>query len=165
MIKSEIRPALEAMRGIEINKIKKDSLRAGIEKLFFRLSDARRKMDAAIENLRELYLDKFKKQEGDAPSEFDVIERLQAKLAVAEGDEARSISREILSHEKYFDEQNAMNKKITDLLKEQVEGIEPINRADFMEAMKGQEKFTLAWAEAMYPCLTGEETKPKKESK
>lgn len=165
MIKSEIRPALEAMRGIEINKIKKDSLRAGIEKLFFRLSDARRKMDAAIENLRELYLDKFKKQEGDAPSEFDVIERLQAKLAVAEGDEARSISREILSHEKYFDEQNAMNKKITDLLKEQVEGIEPINRADFMEAMKGQEKFTLAWVEAMYPCLTGEETKPKKESK
>lgn len=165
MIKSEIRPALEAMRGIEINKIKNVALRAGIEKLFFRLSDARREMDAAIEKFRELYLDKFKEQKGDAPSEFDVIERLQAKLAVSEGDDARSISREILSHEKYFDEQNAMNKKITELLKEQVDNIVPINRADFMEAMKGQEKFTLAWVEAMYPCLTGEETKPKKENK
>lgn len=165
MNKSEIRPALEALRAIEISKIKNAGLRAGIEKLFFRLSSARREMDAAIENLRELYLDKFKEQKGDAPSEHDVIERLQAKLAVAEGDEARSISCEILSHEKYFDEQNAMNKKINDLLKEQVEGIEPINRADFMEAMKGQEKFTLAWVDAMYPCLTGEEMKPKKEGK
>ena len=161
MIKSEIRPALEALRAIEISKIKNAGLRAGIEKLFFRLSDERRKLDAAIEQYRDLFLSKFKGKDGE-PGESEVIERLQAKLAVAEGDEARSLSREILSHEKYFDEQNAMNKKVAELLKESVDGIDPISRKDFMEAMKGQDKYTLAWVDALYPCLSEDKKEGKK---
>ena len=153
MINSEIRPALEAMRAMEFNKIKDDGIRAGIEKNFFILSDGRRELDKKVETLKDMFLSKFKAKKDGELGEDAIVEKLQGKLAVADGEDAKAISRELLSHEKYFDEQSIMNRKIAELLKEPFTGFIPISREKLMEAMRGQEKFTLAWIDALYPIL------------
>lgn len=161
MINSEIRPALEAMRAMEFNKIKDDGIRAALENNFFFLSDCRRKLDNKIETLKDMFLSKFKAKKDGEIGEDVIVEKLQGKLAIADADEAKEISRELLSHEKYFDEQSVMNRKVAEILKEEITGYTIMDRKRLMEAMRGQEKFTLAWIDALYP-LIGTDKEEKK---
>ena len=144
MKKSEIKPALEALKEIKMPKIEDKDLRNELIENHFALLDAGKKLDAAIEAKKTVFLESYKEEENE-------MSELQNKInAAADREEAREIAKEINAHRDYRAALRLYNEDLERLLKEEIDGLKPIDRVKFMEAIEKQD-YKLSWVEALYP--------------
>ena len=144
MKKSEIKPALDALKKIKMPKIEDKALRNDIIENHFVLLAAGKKFDADNEADQSVRLSGY-------DAEQQAIKDLQDKFNLAESDaDRRDINRKMLSHKDYFKAVEDLNKSLTDRGKEAVEGLKPIDRVKFMEEIEKQE-YDLGMIADLYP--------------
>lgn len=143
MKKSEIKPALNALKTIKMPKIEDKDLRNTIIKDHMALLGESRKLEAKIDDLRSAHL-------GALADEQKVVNDLREELRTAiESHEAARIFKEIQSHKDYLDAEAALIKAINDLYAEEVE-VTPVDSEKFLEEIQKQD-YDLGLIEAIYP--------------
>lgn len=158
MKKSEIKPALEALKKIKMPKIEDKELRNLIIEDHFTLLSLSRRTETKLEDARKVAF-------ADLEEDQRAIEELNRKFQGAETDEERrAINREINSHEDYFKALEEYRKLIEKENEKEVKGLTKIDRTKFMKELDKQD-YTLELVEGLYPLFTlGEEEKePTKE--
>lgn len=144
MKKSEIKAALDALKEIKMPKIENKELRNALIENHLTLLDAGRKVDAAAEDQRKVFLEAYKEETRE-------IENLQQKLRTEDDPaEQRSIAREINSHKDYYEATRDLNERVEKLYAEEVPGLKKIDRTKFSEEIQKQD-FKMSWFEGLYP--------------
>ena len=145
MKRSEIKPALDALKEIKMPKIEDKALRADLIANHFALLDAGRKLDAMVEDKRTVFTEAYKE-------EAQVIQDLQNKFNESEdAEEKKAIAKDINSHKDYLKAINDFNEEVGKLYAEEVSGLKPIDREKFMAEAEKMDNFKLSWVEALYP--------------
>ncbi len=144
MKKSEIKPALDSLKEIKMPKIENKELRNALIENHFVLFDASRKLDAAIDRLRAVKFSAYKEEQ-------EKVAGLQQKLQTAETvAEQRELLRQIQSYEDYAKAAKEFAEEVDAMYKEELEGLKPINREKFTEAIQDQD-YKMSWFEGLYP--------------
>jgi hypothetical protein len=150
MKKGEISAALDALKQIKMPKVSDKELRNTLIDNHFNLLDAGKKADAEIENRRKVFLAAYK-------AESEEINDLQQELSMTSDRERQlEITRKINSHKDYLAAVKEFNESVKKLHEEPVEGIIPINRKAFMDAIRDMDNMSLSWVEALYPLFETE---------
>lgn len=158
MKKSEISAALAVLKEIKMPKLEDKALRNTLIENHFALLDAGKKVDAAIEAKKTVFLEAYKEEEG-------AVQRLREKMnMVDDSAEQRAIAREINEHTDYFDAIKAFNEDVNKLYAEEVPGLKPVDHEKFMEEIMKMDDMKLTWVEALYPMFVLE-VPAKKEGK
>lgn len=144
MKKSEIKPALEALKKIKMPKIEDKALRNLIIEDHFVLLAEQKKFEEANNDDQTVRLAGFEDDQ-------KAIKELQDKFNLAENDaERRDINRKILAYKDYFRAVEDLNKAINDRGKEEFGGLKKVDHEKFMEEIQKQD-FDLGIIEALYP--------------
>ena len=144
MKKSEIKPALEALKEIKVHKFEDKEIRNLIIGDHFALLDVSRTLDAKIEDMRKVFLESYKEEE-------QIIQDLQTQIGEASTRaEQIELSQKLRQeHKGYLDAVKAFNEQVAELYSEEFE-IKPVDREKLMnELIKLDLK--LSWVEALYP--------------
>ena len=154
MKKSEIAPALNALKEIKVHKIEDKDLRNVVIDDHFTLLDAGKKTDAAVEDKKKVFLEAYKDEEQS-------VQDLQTKInEAASREEQIDLAKQLREgHKDYLDAVKVFNDEANKLYNEDVPGLKKIDREKMMEELKKQE-IKLAWVEALYPLFVLEEEKP-----
>ena len=159
MQKKEIRAALDALKEIKMPKIEDKDLRNNLIDNHFTLLDAGKKVDAEVEKKRTVFLEAYKDEEQGVQEHQNKINEASTR------DEQIELSKELRTkHKGYLDAVKDFNEDVNKLYKENVEGLKPIDREKFMDAIKEMDNMKLSWVEALYPLFVLEEPE-KKENK
>lgn len=152
MKKSEIKPALEALKKIKMPKIEDKALRNLIIEDHFVLLAEQKKFEEANNDDQTVRLAGFEDDQ-------KAIKELQDKFNLAENDaERRDINRKILAYKDYFRAVDDLNKAINDRGKEEFGGLKKVDHEKFMEEIQKQD-FDLGIIEALYPLFVLEAPK------
>lgn len=153
MKKAEIKPALESLKKIKINKFEDKQLKNDLIDDHFALLDAGKKVDAAVEAKRTVFLESYKDEE-------QAVQDLQTKMnEAATREEQIALAKELREkHAGYLDAVKDFNENVNTLYAEEVAGLKPIDRQKFMEEI-GKQDFDLGMVEALYPLFVIETTK------
>lgn len=144
MKKSEIKPALDALKEIKINKFEDKEIRNILIDDHFALLDAGKKLDAKIEDMRKVFIESYKDEE-------QAVQDLQTKInETTVREEQIELSRQLRTeHKDYRDAVNDFNEQVTKLYSEEVE-VKKIDRKKLMDELEKQD-LRLSWVEALYP--------------
>lgn len=144
MRKSDIKSALEALKEIKINKFEDKEIRNTLIDDHFALLDAGKKLDAKIEDMRNVFLESYK-------SEERAVQELQTKInETTVREEQIGLNRQLRTeHKDYLDAVNDFNEQVTKLYSEEVE-VKKIDREKLMDELEKQD-LKLSWVEALYP--------------
>ena len=144
MKKSEIKPALDALKEIKINKFEDKEIRNILIDDHFALLDAGKKLDAKIEDMRKVFIESYKDEE-------QAVQDLQTKINEATvREEQIGLSRQLRKeHKDYLDAVNDFNERVAKLYSEEVE-VKKIDREKLMDELEKQD-LKLSWVEALYP--------------
>ena len=144
MKKSEIKPALDALKEIKINKFEDKEIRNLLIDDHFALLDAGKKLDAKIEDMRKVFIESYKDEE-------QAVQDLQTKINEATvREEQIELSKQLRAeHKDYLDAVKDFNEQVTKLYSEGVE-VKKIDREKLMDELKKQD-LKLSWVEALYP--------------
>lgn len=144
MKKSDIKPALEALKEIKINKFEDKEIRNTLIDDHFALLDAGKKLDAKIEDMRKVFIESYKDEE-------QAVQDLQTKInETTVREEQFELSRQLRTeHKDYLDAVKDFNEQVTKLYSEEVE-VKKIDREKLMDELKKQD-LKLSWVEALYP--------------
>ncbi len=144
MKKSDIKPALDALKEIKINKFEDKEIRNILIDDHFDLLDAGKKLDAKIEDMRKVFIESYKDEE-------QAVQDLQTKINEATvREEQIELSKQLRTeHKDYLDAVKDFNEQVTKLYSEEVE-VKKIDREKLMDELKKQD-LKLSWVEALYP--------------
>ena len=144
MKKSEIKPALDALKEIKINKFEDKEIRNILIDDHFALLDAGKKLDAKIEDMRKVFIESYKGEE-------QAVQDLQTKInETTVREEQIGLSRKLRKeHKDYLDAVKDFNEQVTKLYSEEVE-VKKIDREKLMDELEKQD-LKLSWVEALYP--------------
>lgn len=144
MKKSEIKPALDALKEIKINKFEDKEVRNILIDDHFALLDAGKKLDAKIEDMRKVFIESYKDEE-------QAVQDLQTKInETTVREEQIELSRQLRTeHKDYLDAVKDFNEQVTKLYSEEVE-VKKIDREKLMDELEKQD-LKLSWVEALYP--------------
>ncbi|MBQ9660691.1 MAG: hypothetical protein IJV37_05445 [Bacteroidales bacterium] len=144
MKKSEIKPALDALKEIKINKFEDKDVRNTLIDDHFALLDAGKKLDAKIEDMRKVFIESYKDEE-------QAVQDLQTKInETTVREEQIELSKQLRTeHKDYLDAVKDFNDQVTKLYSEEVE-VKKIDREKLMDELKKQD-LKLSWVEALYP--------------
>lgn len=144
MKKSEIKPALDALKEIKINKFEDKEIRNTLIDDHFALLDAGKKLDAKIEDMRKVFIESYKDEE-------QAVQDLQTKINESTvREEQIDLSKQLRTeHKDYLDAVKDFNEQVTKLYSEEVE-VKKIDREKLMDELKKQD-LKLSWVEALYP--------------
>lgn len=144
MKKSEIKPALDALKEIKINKFEDKEIRNILIDDHFALLDAGKKLDAKIEDMRKVFIESYKDEE-------QAVQDLQTKInETTVREEQIELSRQLRKeHKDYLDAVKDFNEQVTKLYSEEVE-VKKIDREKLMDELEKQD-LKLSWVEALYP--------------
>ena len=144
MKKSDIKPALDALKEIKINKFEDKEIRNILIDDHFALLDAGKKLDAKIEDMRKVFIESYKDEER-------AVQDLQTKINEATvREEQIELSKQLRTeHKDYLDAVKDFNEQVTKLYSEGVE-VKKIDREKLMDELKKQD-LKLSWVEALYP--------------
>ena len=147
MKKSEIKPALDALKEIKVNKFEDKEVRNLIIDDHFALLDASKKLDAKIDDMRKVFIESYKDEE-------QAVQEIQAKINEASTREEQiELSKQLRAeHKDYLDAVGNFNDEVTKLYSEEVD-IKPIDREKLMDELKKQD-LKLSWVEALYPLFS-----------
>lgn len=144
MKKSEIKPALDALKEIKINKFEDKEIRNTLIDDHFALLDAGKKLDAKIEDMRKVFIESYKDEE-------QAVQDLQTKInETTVREEQIELSKQLRTeHKDYLDAVKDFNEQVTKLYSEEVE-VKKIDREKLMDELEKQD-LKLSWVEALYP--------------
>lgn len=144
MKKSEIKPALDALKEIKINKFEDKEIRNTLIDDHFALLDAGKKLDAKVEDMRKVFIESYKDEE-------QAVQDLQTKInETTVREEQIDLSKQLRTeHKDYLDAVKDFNEQVTKLYSEEVE-VKKIDREKLMDELKKQD-LKLSWVEALYP--------------
>lgn len=147
MKKSEIKPALDALKEIKINKFEDKEIRNTLIDDHFALLDAGKKLDAKIEDMRKVFIESYKDEE-------QAVQDLQTKINESTvREEQIDLSKQLRTeHKDYLDAVKDFNEQVTKLYSEEVE-VKKIDREKLMDELKKQD-LKLSWVEALYPLFS-----------
>ena len=141
--KKQIRPALDALRSIKLQKVKDTKMRKAIVGTYVELTAAWNEFEATRKAIEEAQLDSYSAERED-------IGRLQQELQV-ETDRSRrkEIVYEINEHKELFAAINDYNSDIKTLGIEEIE-VSGFSKDKFLAAIEDQD-YDLGILEAVYP--------------
>jgi len=144
MKKSEIKPALDALKEIKINKFEDKEIRNLLIDDHFALLDAGKKLDAKIEDMRKVFIESYKGEE-------QAVQDLQTKInETTVREEQIELSKQLRTeHKDYLDAVKDFNERVAKLYSEEVE-VKKIDREKLMDELEKQD-LKLSWVEALYP--------------
>jgi len=144
MKKSEIRPALAALKSVKMAKIEDKDFRNSLITDHVFLLGQQKALEAQAKDLETAHL-------GAYEEERNKVAELQQNLQ-AESDPAKqkALAAEINSHKELFSAVVAYNKAVEALASETVELPKPISSDAFIKGMEGQD-YDLALVEAVFP--------------
>ena len=144
MKKSDIKPALDALKEIKINKFEDKEIRNILIDDHFALLDAGKKLDAKIEDMRKVFIESYKDEE-------QAVQDLQTKInETTVREEQIELSKQLRTeHKDYLDAVKDFNEQVTKLYSEEVE-VKKIDREKLMDELEKQD-LKLSWVEALYP--------------
>lgn len=142
--KSEIKPALDALKEIKVHKFEDKDIRNLLIDDHFILLDAGKKLDAKVEDMRKVFIESYKDEE-------QAVQDLQTKVNEATGREEQiALAKQLRTeHKDYLDAVKEFNENVNKLYAEEVE-VKPIDRDKLMDELKKQD-IQLSWVEALYP--------------
>ena len=144
MKKSEIRPALDALKGVRMPKIEDKAFRNALISDHIFLLGEQKKLEADAKDLEIAHL-------GAYEDERNKVAELQQKLQAEKDPEKRqALTDEINSHEELFKAIVAYNREVNDLASQEIQIPRPIRADDFVAAMEGQD-YDLSLVEAVFP--------------
>lgn len=145
MKKKDIRPALDALKPIKLQKIEDKALRGRIVKTHVALVSAKNQLEADQKALEEAHLGAYEK-------EREEVSQLQQDLQ-AETDVKRQkeLLREINGHKELFGAIREYNKAYEKFLGEDVPEIPLLKQKEFIDAIVEKQDLDLGAIEALYP--------------
>lgn len=145
MKNNEIAPALAALKEIKIHKFDDKDTRNILIDDHFTLLDAGKKVDAAIEDKKKVFLEAYKDEE-------QAVQDLQTKIneAATREEQVEYTKKLREEHKDYMDAVKVFNEEVGKLYAEEVKGLKKIDREKVMDELKKQD-IKLSWVEALYP--------------
>ena len=144
MKKSEIRPALNALKGIRMPKIEDKEFRNALISDHIYLLGEQKRFEDDIKDLETAHLGAYEEERNKVA---DLQQRLQAEK---DPEKRQALTDEINSHEELFKAIVAYNKAVEALACEEVQLPSPIKADDFVAGMEGQD-YDLSLIEAVFP--------------
>ena len=152
--KLQVRPAIEALKGVKMQRIEDKALRRAVIAAYVRLLEIQGGIDRELDNLETATLGAYAAERKELESLRDDIQAAGSK------EKAKAIADDIIAR---FGEllaaERAHKREALALLSVDTEGPDPIDRDAFIDAMAAQE-WNFALLEAVYPLLAA---KPAKE--
>ena len=144
MKKSEIRPALAALKSVKIHSIEDKDFRNSLITDHVFLLGQQKALETQVKDLETAHL-------GAYEEERNKVAELQQNLQ-AESDPAKqkALASKINSHKELFSAVVAYNKAVEALVSEPVELPKPISVDAFIKGMEGQD-YDLSLVEAVFP--------------
>lgn len=144
MKKSDIRPALEALKDIPFNKVTDEDIARKLVDDALVLAKADRAVTDEVKDARDLLLGKYGEQAGE-------VERIQTRLlASSDAKDRDDLAKKLDGYKDYFAAQRAFLKKQDEILSGEVDGLTRIDRDKFLAAIKDID-FTFGQLIAMQP--------------
>lgn len=157
MKKAEINPALAALRKVRLDKVEDKDLRTRMVDNTIALARAARVLDDEIKDAFSV-LASYKDDEGK-------VEELRSQLlASTDPVEQKNLARELNGHTAYFAAQRAFTERQDEILRQEVEGVKPINLDTFRAATEKAD-ITLDQFAALVPLFDEGKPKAKKAKK
>ncbi len=157
MKKSDINSVLPALRKVRLDKVDDKDLRKLLVDDTIALARAERILADEIEDARSVM--------GAYKEEAQEVERLRSQLLTsADAEEQKQIAREINGHTAYFAAQRAFTERQEEILRQEVEGVQPIDLDTFRAATEKAD-ITLDQFAALVPLFDDGKPKAKKAKK